>query len=143
MNVDGSSTSIIFSHKVPVQTSFLLHTQVVYILEADEFGNVPGPPPTQLANGVLVQILDELDAVVYDPLNGEAIKMGLDFVALAGTNIRVVGDKGFAAVWNWSHGGSRGLRIPPNFSIAMTIQDDLTNLDIFRSSIQGFTIPNG
>lgn len=143
MKVDGSGTPVPFLVTAPADKAFVVHRVHIYLadiaIDPIKYGGVAGP----LANGVLVESLDAEGQVIKDYLDGEPIKSNADFSALAAadiTHIDTAPSDMLAVEWGLSKVGGP-LILQPNEAIRITIQDNLTTMQLHRACAQGYILP--
>ena len=142
MNVDGSSTPVPFYYEVPAgrnaEVSRVNFTVVDGAMGYGEFGGLGAA----LTNGLKVEIHNSSGVTLFDFLDGFTVKVNEDFDGLAGIDTvihPVAGDDSMPVRWTISRAIPRahGLVLDAGQRIAITVQDDLSNLTKFRAMIQG------
>jgi hypothetical protein len=129
------------------QDRYVLHRLIAYIrdtgaIDATGFGN-----GAALTNGILLRVIDgntSPEAVLLDLTDGEPIKQNghwsrhcYDVQAQTwGT-----GDEFLSARWTFAKAGSP-LVLEPGHKLVATMQDDLSGLNEFTLTVQGFTTKN-
>lgn len=95
---------------------------------------------SQLSNGLLIQALDDQNNIQHNfDTDVQPIRRNSDFVSLAGNNVNFSEAPGLDLLtveWYLFRTGS-SFSLWPNWSFRITVQDDLTSLNRFRSMIQG------
>lgn len=143
MNVNGSTTPVIFKYTVPTGRAFLAYHQTMTLIDnaainADEFGAIR----SGLSQGVLMKVMDHNGNLVKDLLDGRSIKRNGDFSTFTGVHVQQLGgNRGLGVLWTWTHAtGGRPVYLPPETSICLEVRDDLTRLLNFTSTIQGLLV---
>ena len=140
MAVNGSVTAVEFEFE---NTDPLLKAVIARTLwnivdaspTAIKFGGI-----TALTNGLLVELVNPADVVVFDFLDGVPIKQNAQFGNLGGVDWNLTAGAGTGAVtvrWSLFKTG-REILVPPGFKIRLTVQDDLSALDSMMVSVQGY-----
>lgn len=143
MNIDASlSSPEVFEFVVPSGAVFkrleLFQVNLFIVdnnLKWDEFGGQP-----QLSNGLLIQAFDDQNNIQHNfDTDVQPIRQNSDFVSLAGNSVKVSEAPGLDLLtveWDLFQTGS-SFSLWPNWSFRITVQDNLTSLNLFRSMIQG------
>ena len=143
MNVDGSSSVVKFKYTVPAGKTFQLSRMNICLVDSSvdpaDFGGITGA----LANGVLIDIYDESDAVVIDLTAGQPIKVNCNWVLYCGVDLLVQDSvvDGLYMRWTFAKAGA-AILMPVGYYFQITIQDDLTGLVAFQAQLQGLLMAN-
>ena len=141
MDVDGT-TPVQFTYVVPNDFYFMAHRVCFFILDvggvnADQFGGITGG----LTNGCLLEVVRN-NAVAKDLFGGTPIKTNGDFSALGGVDVATLaGGKGVGIRWTFAKAAGFPLRLHSGDIFRLTVRDNLTALNRFRTMLHGFTAP--
>lgn len=136
MNVDGSSTPVLFEVGFPYQW---LLSRINLIINDTTMTSIKFGGITALTNGLILQVLDESDNELQDFLDGQTIQANRDWVPLAGVDVQfnfAAGVDLLAVRWTVARAGAPML-IPANGVVRITVQDDLEAIDFFEVMAQG------
>ncbi len=144
MAVDGTIPKIFFV-EIPAGKVLFLENIALSIIDGkiqpDRFGDI-----LALTNGVLLEILDENQGVVFTGFGGLPAKKTMDLAAGPNlthlSDISGVGTEGIVASFGTQQLG-RGVEIGPGDRIQITVQDILTGLDSMMCSVSGIILPLG
>lgn len=147
MNVDGSAVPVNFDFVVPAGTRYKTFSfsrinfeLVDGAMRWDRFGGLGGG----LANGLLLQIVDNNNAIRQDfDTTRRPIMTNSDFSPLAGIDNLLTAAAGPDAMpirFSIFKAG-RTMTLFPNWRIRLVVRDDLRNIDLFRTMIQGILKP--
>ena len=95
-----------------------------------------------LSNGVGIALVNPQGETVKDLLDGEPITRNGDWQILAGVDatLHAAGANitWFTVRWSLFHALNGPLRLPTNWNLRFTINDDVSAMDLFRIKGQGF-----
>ncbi len=140
MDVDGSSTSVPFEYTVPQGFYFLAERLCFVIIDqggvnADTFGALAA-----LDNGCLLEV-ERKNKIAKDLFAGLPIKSNGEWSALSGVDVsQLSGNRGVGIRWTLSKSTGFPLRLHPQDIIRLIVRDNLTALNLFRTTIQGVII---
>ena len=139
MNTDSDATASIFQYIVPVGQTHLIQRINFQLVDASvgalDFGGINGG----LTNGLSIGAHNKETGLMIDFLDGMKIKFNTDFSLLAGADIQITeltGEDQLPIRWTIAKAGAP-FRLQAQESLRITINDDLSPLDIFRAMVQG------
>lgn len=143
--IDGSTTPVEFKFVVAQGTVFVAEGVIQYVREKNIAptgldGAVPfaSGPTIPLTNGILLEVR-RIGGAVLDLFSGEPIKEFSEW-AQHGTIVKgyEFRDKDItdALSCNWAF--RTGIRLGGGDQMVMTVQDDLSDLDVLRTKIDGY-----
>lgn len=142
MNIDGSSTSVLFKYICPANTESAIARLNIHIqdgkVDPPDFGGI-----SALTNGVLFEIYDSDDTLIIDLLDGVPIKANTHWAMFAGTDVVVhtgTGDDAMTARWTFARAGG-ALHITAGQYFQATIRDNLSAISAFHMVLQGVNVP--
>ena len=142
MSVNGAITPVVFEYVVPEGKDVWIERMNIMghnnqIIPDDFFGI------TKLANGLLIQALDDQDNLLIDFNDGVPIQETIQWSLLAGTDTRInnQGANEDAAVIRWTLSkAGEPLFMRAGYKFRVTVQDDLTTIPHLSMMIQGMVI---
>ena len=141
LNVDGT-TPVVFEWVNDGPTPAMIHRLLVFIRDTGTFDAELYGNGVILTNGILVRVVDEVDAVMLDLLDGEAIHTNSEWQALSfdfSYNDIGTGDNTATIRWTFAKSGDP-IRIYPGWKLQMTVRDNLVGLVAHTAQIQGVAI---
>ena len=138
MGVDGSVTPVEFKYTVPEAENLLLLGITICLMDSfvypHKFGNLD-----ELANGVLLRILDDSAQVSLDMCDQEPIKLNADFAAIdSGASSRMAGSNASLLTMAWrAQGDDEPIILPSGHSVSLVVRDDLRTIEYFRAILKG------
>lgn len=137
MAIDGSSTPMIFKYTVPKGFGFLIQRMLIVITDLGVFNADGFGAGLALATGLELFILarngDERD--LYD---GATIKQNGDWGLIAGVDVQMIASaRGLGVRWTLAKTTGKPLLLESEYSIGMRVNDDLSNLIAFKTTVQG------
>jgi len=144
MAVDGTTPQLFF---VEIPAGFVLFLENIALsiidgkIQPERFGDI-----IALTNGVVLEILDEDQNVVFTGFGGLPAKKTMDLAAGPNithlTDVSGVGTEGIVASFGAQQLG-RGVEIGPGDRIQIRVQDNLLGLNSMMCSASGIIIPLG
>ncbi len=145
MNINGSSTPVVFRYTVPAGWSALIHRLNFVMIDnaamnGHEFGGIGGG----LTNGLLIRLENPDNSERRDLLDGVTIKRNGDFATFAGVDVvHAGGNRGLGIRWTWSKAtGGVPILLRSGQSVAIEVQDDIRGLLRFNAGVQGLLVGN-
>lgn len=148
MNVDGSSTEVVFQTQAqPQNRSLLIHHAHVSLIGSDmrwfdSFGSLPA-----LTNGVVAEVFDRasgdtlVDLTVGSPWKHTAdVFDGIGLSILSGSLSAVPGADRMEGQFSFSEVFGAPFWLPSGEGIRVIVRDDLSGLDAFRILVAGFYV---
>jgi hypothetical protein len=136
MNVNGSVTPVVFEYVVASDKYFGIAEINIVISDGaitpTKFGGI-----TALSNGILWQVVDASNTLVFDFCPGGSIKQNAEFANVGGSVIILTGGADQISItWHAATSGISAI-IQNGWKLRITVRDDLTGLAYFRAAVTG------
>ena len=139
MNVDGSVTAVLF--EVGFDFDWRL-TRINVIINDNNMTSIRFGGLGALANGLILQVVNAPGIEQINFMDGLTLKANRDWHALAGVDANLdvaAGVDIFDVRWTVEKAGAQML-VPANWTMRITVQDNLLGLDFFRIMAQGIML---
>ncbi len=139
MDVDGSGTAVLF--EVGFDFDWRL-TRINLVINDNNMTSIKFGGLSALGNGLILQVVNAPGIEQIDFFDGLTIKANRDWHALAGVDANLDVSAGvdiFDVRWTIEKAGAPML-IPANWTVRITVQDNLTGIDFFHMMAQGIML---
>ena len=143
MNVDGGAAAVVFLFEAAVDTIARIRSvtfEVVNTSGAYTLATFAGDVGA-LGTGLLLEVRDTDDTVLGDLLSGLTIQKAADWALAGGRLSAPLGSDGYLVEFDFGALVGEPLALSAGQKLALTVQDNLAALELFRGMVHGHAVP--